>query len=472
MISKNPLKTRSRRVAAAALVLCAAVLFLTLPPVAAPAVKDSEGLQPIIDAVEVEKPEVCLGEENLVTMHAHTEGNTEDGYLHYRGGGGTGRFLVYRGERPEPDASGKTSDTITQPIGTFGRGNVATFTQASYRVKDCKVDHKLLLKYALLPNTIAEFGFSARLIPFGTQARFNAVRYEWDFGDGTVVNTTEPEATHDFTDHLQAHLFESFLVTATAIDASGKRLVGRTGVELPSHYFHNLQTNCMVTLLVRMTPRMPQMDANGVVTQSYRLWHFDPQPIEVTALFKREVTVESLYANPVGSASHKTGGLHEETVPDIRSILGTTVIPPSGIEFTLKLDTKQSPLAAIDYHVEGVTSTGLRVRGQFPLMRPPIPPTRAHHIPISDPVLKAKIARAQELTGHEVITAEDMARLEKQGKFDDLKPAKPQPAPPQFLAPLAAFTRAHGGFRSGSCTATLRIIPSPPKPGRSIYHIL
>jgi hypothetical protein len=419
-------------VTAVAFVLCAAVFVLMLSPVAATDTKDGESLKPIIDAVEVEKPQVCLGEENLITVHAHTAGHTEDDYLHYRGGSGTGRFIVYRGERPEPAASGQTSDTLTQPIGVFGRGNVATFTQASYRVKDCKVDHKLLLKYTLLPNTIAEFGFAARIIPFGTQVRFNAVRYEWDFGDGKVVNTTKPEATHDFTEHLHAHLFESFLITATAIDASGKRLVGRAGIELPSHYFHNLQTNCMVTLLVRMTPRMPQMDIHGVVTQSYRLWHFDPQPIEVTALFKREVTVESLYANPVGSASHQAGGLHEEKVPDISAILGTTVIPPSGIEFTLHLDTKQSPLVAIDYHVEGVTSTGLRVRGQFPLMRPPIPPTREHHIPIGDPVLKAKIVRAQELTGHAVITAEDMARLEKQGKFDDLKPAKPQPDTPGF----------------------------------------
>jgi hypothetical protein len=168
------------------------------------------------------------------------------------------------------------------------------------------------------------------------------------------------------------------------------------------------------------------MDANGVVTQSYRLWHFDPQPIQVTELFKREVTVESLYENPMARAGHRTE-VKAQPVPDIRSVLGTTVIAPSGIEFTLKLDTTKSPLAAIDYHLEGITSTGLRVRGQFALMRPPIPPTRAHHIPITDPVLKAKIERAQEITGHEVITAEELARLEKEGRFDDLKPTQLQP---------------------------------------------
>ena len=436
MAYNNPLKGRSGRMAGA-LLLCGALLVLVLltPAVASSSspsqmpstpAQDGHGLVPIIDAIEVEKPEVCVGEENLVTVHAHTEGHAEDGYLHYRGAAGVGQFIVFRGQLPESDQSGRLTVVHTEPIGVFGRANTAVYNQAAFRVKDCKVDHKLLVQYALLPNTTAEFAFTARLVPFGTPVPFNAVRYEWDFGAGNVVNTTEPQATHDFAARLHAHLFESFLVTVTAIDASGKRLVGRTGLELPSHYFHNLQTHHMVTLLVRMTPRMPQMDADGIVTQSYRLWHFDPQPIQVTALFKREITVESLYENPLAKTGHRAE-IKVQPVPDIRSVLGTTAITPSGIEFTLKLDTTKSPLAAIDYHVEGVTSTGLRVRGQFALMRPPIPPTRAHHIPITDPVLKAKIERAQEITGHEVITAEEMARLEKEGRFDDLQPTQLQP---------------------------------------------
>jgi len=465
MAYNHPLNSRSRRVAAA-LLLCGALLFLVLlgplhqdsattqavasssapsqtqstpPPVIATAPpQDGHGLVPIIDAIEMEKPDVCLGEENLVTVHAHTAGHAEDGYLHYRGAVGAGQFLVFRGQPPEPDQSGRPTAVRTEPIGVFGKANAAVYSQAAFRVKDCKVDHKLLVQYAVLPNTTAEFAFTARLVPFGTPVPFKAVRYEWDFGAGNVVNTTEPQATHDFTERLHAHLFESFLITVTAIDASGKRLVGRTGLELPSHYFYNLQTHHMVTLLVRMTPRMPQMDANGVVTQSYRLWHFDPQPVQVTEIFKREVTVESLYENPSVGTGHRTE-VKAQQVPDIRSVLGTTVIPPSGIEFTFKLDTTQSPLVAIDYHIAGVTSTGLRVRGQFALMRPPIPPTREHHIPITDPVLKAKIERAQELTGHEVITAEELARLEKEGRFDDLKPTKPQP---ETTPPVAARPEA------------------------------
>src|SRR5512132_4534604 len=99
MASNHPLNNRSRRVAVA--LLCGALLVLVLlgprlqqgsattqavagssspsqtqstpPPViaAAPA-QDGHSLVPIIDAIEVEKPEVCVGEENLVTVHAHT----------------------------------------------------------------------------------------------------------------------------------------------------------------------------------------------------------------------------------------------------------------------------------------------------------------------------------------------------------------------------------------------------------------
>src|SRR5688572_886802 len=35
---------------------------------------------PLIDAVEVEKPEVCAGEENLITVRSHTTNGT-DAYL-------------------------------------------------------------------------------------------------------------------------------------------------------------------------------------------------------------------------------------------------------------------------------------------------------------------------------------------------------------------------------------------------------
>ena len=38
----------------------------------------------------VEKPEVCAGEENLITVKAHTPGHKDDAYLKYLIGAGNG----------------------------------------------------------------------------------------------------------------------------------------------------------------------------------------------------------------------------------------------------------------------------------------------------------------------------------------------------------------------------------------------
>jgi PKD domain len=381
---------------------------VTVPAPVAP-VDPSAGLLPIIDAIEVEKSDVCEGEENLVTVHAHTDGHAEDGYLHYRGGAADGQFMVFHGAG---------QGTVQAPIGVFGRGNTATWGQASYRVRECKADHKLLVGHTLLTNTNAEFQLWARLIPFGVPTPFEAVRYEWDFGDGTAAGTTEPMTTHDFSVRPQRQLFESYLVTVTAVDAAGHRVVGRAGLELPSQYFHNLEVAHVVTLMERMTPRLPQLDPDGVVRQSYRLWHYDPEPIRVTALYRRQIEVADMEQNFSPTAPPK---VPEEVHVDPAKVLGTTVIPPSGIEFRLSIDTRTSNVAAQTYRVVGVTRSGMPVIGSFSLMRPPPMPTRERHMPVEDPVMQEKIARAMQLTGKPFVTADDMQRLELAGKFADLR---------------------------------------------------
>jgi hypothetical protein len=56
------------------------------PPVGEPPKPKPPGQPPVIDEIVVEKPEVCAGEENLITVRAHTtDGN--DVFLHYMIGG-------------------------------------------------------------------------------------------------------------------------------------------------------------------------------------------------------------------------------------------------------------------------------------------------------------------------------------------------------------------------------------------------
>jgi hypothetical protein len=394
----------------------ASALRLTTPAAAlGPAAElvtnnDDEGA-PIIDNIEVEKPEVCVGEENLVTVHAHTEDQEENGYLHFRGPAAQGQFIVVRGAKSDQGT------VATQTIGVFGRDNIATWGEASFRVKDCTVRYKLIVRQSLLANTAAEIELSARVIPLGVPTPFVAVRYEWDFGDGAEVVTTEPRARHDFAERLRDQLFQSFLVTVTAVDADGEQVVGRHGIELASHYFHNREVAGVVTLMERMVPRIPEVDDRGVVTESYRLWHYDAEPIRVTALWRRQIPFSDMNAERPSQSGPVTAG--EERV-DAASILGTTLIPPSGIQFNLKLDTKTSSIGAIFYRIDGVTSSGMPVIGTFALMRPPELPTLAHHIAVEDPLVSQKIARAMALTGKTYISLDDLNLLQIEGKFDDL----------------------------------------------------
>jgi very-short-patch-repair endonuclease len=54
-------------------------------------------------------------------------------------------------------------------------------------------------------------------------------------------------------------------------------------------------------------------------------------------------------------------------------------------------------------------------------MRPPPRPTKENSTPVTDPVLMAKVKKARELLGQPFVTDEDLWRLEREGRFDDLK---------------------------------------------------
>src|SRR5207248_6071246 len=64
-------------------------------PPAAPKPLATSVAPPVFDTVRLEKEEVCEGEENLVTVHAHTtDGN--DAFLHYTVAGEAGSQVPVR----------------------------------------------------------------------------------------------------------------------------------------------------------------------------------------------------------------------------------------------------------------------------------------------------------------------------------------------------------------------------------------
>jgi hypothetical protein len=186
-------------------------------------------------------------------------------------------------------------------------------------------------------------------------------------------------------------------------------VLGRTSLQLINPAFEDLATKGVVTLLVQLTPRFPELGSDGVVRQKVRLFHMRDRPV-----FIHNAQVFKHLMNPTGASPQQ--------VVDPSSLLGTSIIPPGkGIEFEVKLDTnKDTDVFSVEYALEGKDSEGLPVRGTFSVMRPPPKPTKEKSDPVVDAQLKEKILAARKLLNRPYVTDEDLWSLERQGKFAEI----------------------------------------------------
>jgi len=384
---------------------------------------------PIIDEITVEKTEVCEGEENLITVHAHTPDGADDAFLHGVIDGAPGLSV--------PVVSFRNRDGTIPPrsILVFGRGDAPVEVPLpDFEVKECMAERRVVIDFRLQPNTESEFELSARIQELAAAAPFQPVRWRWDFGDGTTAETTDPWVVHDFEGRRQDQtLYASLAIRVEAIDAAGARVAGRHTIVIQNRPFANLAFAGTVTLSVRLTPRFPERGPDGRVRGRVRLWHHRPDP----------VTIERVVAR----RNYHDQRPYQERPVDVEALLGTRTIPPAGIEIAVELDTAAEPdLFSIDYWLEGTSAEGLPVRGFFPVMTPPKLPTADDHQPVRDPALGARIRRARELLGKDYVTDEDLWALDRRGAFDDL-PA-PGSTPPSGTPP------SYGDLP-----------PHPPRPG-------
>jgi hypothetical protein len=389
---------------------------------------------PVIDEITVEKPEVCAGEENLITVRAHTPNGT-DAFLHYAVGRTQGRSVPLR-IWPEPDGSYEKPT-----ISVFGRNNVATRVEVPpYRVKDCKPARNAVIAARLSANTEAEYEFAAKIVEVGAKddpkaKPFKPVSYRWRFGDGATKTTTEARAVHSYEERPQETFVSDYLVEVEVRSESGDKLVGRAALELLNTIFENYAQRGIVTIMATPTPRFPELGSDGRVHQSFRLWHHRDAPVRIKKLFAVRHYIETSDNSPPESV-------------DVGSTLGSGEIPPGhGADVDIVLDTQSEPdVFTITYSLEGETAEGAPARGSFSLMRPPPKPTKESSTPVLDPGMVAKIQRARKLLGQEFVTDEDIWRLEREGKMDDLK-VEPSPAAAAPVAPVASspVSRKSGG---------------------------
>ena len=371
---------------------------------------------PIIDEISVEKPEVCSGEENLITVRAHTDNGT-DAFLHSVVDGTMGVSVPVR---LWLDDSGHVQGNHS--VSVFGRTNVAaTAALPDYRVKDCQPARIVAVEQHLRANSWADFDFVAKIVTLPARGEdsapaardaFTATSYVWSFGDGDTATTSAPAVMHSYEGRAQETLYSYFTVGVEVRSKEGGKLTGRTTLPLINTAFESLARKGIVQLLIALDPRFPDLGSDGRVVQRVRVWHTrrDPVTIESAAVTKYFETA--------------SGQTRPEPVDPVQ-VLGASVIPPGkeGIAATVVLDTVADPgVFSVTYRLAGRSQEGLPVMGSFSVLRPPPRPTAENSQRVTDSTLTAKILAARAILGKDVVSDEDIWQLEREQRL-------PPPAP-------------------------------------------
>ncbi len=388
------------------------------PAAEEPAVSVAPPAAPIVDDILVEKQEVCSGEENLITIRAHTpDGN--DAFLHYTVGSGTGQRLPLRVWLDENGTYELPSVTV------FTKDNVATRVPLpAYKVKPCEPERLVHVMSRRLPNSEDDFEFFAKVVERPTlpgqpeRKPFAPVKYVWTFDDEAPVTSPGPIVSHTLLGGAGAgSLYTQHLVRVDIYDAAGRKETGRSSLQVMNTSFENFTKKGIVTLHSVGSPRFPELGEDGVVRQTFRLYHRFGGAVRID-----RVTTIRAFAPPSDAPPPP------EQV-DVASLPVKEVPAGRGTEVQVSLDTKAEPdVVALTYALEGTSADGHPARGTFSVMRPPPRPSKEQGNPITDPVLLAKVKRARELLQQPYVTDEDLFRLEREGKFANLKVEPLEPA--------------------------------------------
>jgi hypothetical protein len=412
---------------------------------------------PVIDDITVEKPSVCSGEENLVTVKAHTTNGTDE-FLHFVIDGQLGSSV--------PVTQWRTDHGVGHHvISVFGRNNVVTTVPLpEFEVRDCVPARIVNIEKRLRSNTWADYDFVARIATPRTwnqeraepAAPFEPALYVWSFGDGQSVTTSSPVAEHDYEGRTQNALYSYFAVSVEIHGKTGDILRGRTSLALINPAFEALKQKGIVTLLIALEPRFPEVGSDGRAMQQVHLWHTRPDPVHIDQVFRIKYYEQGAGESP-------------PEIVDVRALLGTdTIAPGPGIRAKVALHSIDEPeVFSVTYRLSGKSAEGLPVSGSFSVMKPPPMPTREKSVAVVDPVLKAKILAARSILGKSFVSDEDIWELERAGKFANLQvpdKASSAPAPSgQAAPPMRPGMARDRSFEKGPPVPTSTdFAPAPP----------
>src|SRR5438128_5524660 len=332
-----------------------------LPAPLKPPAASSAVAPPVFDLVRLEKDEVCEGEENLVTVRAHTtDGN--DAFLHYTVAGEAGSQVPVRAYL------GRDGNPPPQYAVAFSKDNVATrIDLPRYRVKNCRPTRILVVTMRMLPNSVGEREFTATVQTLDG-APFTPAWYEWSFGDGESGVTPGPIAIHDYSTLPQKTAFSDLLVKVKALDGSGQMVEGRLPLHLRNVAFAT-RLRGMATIFAAPVPRFPEAGPDGIVRQRVRLWHAEDGPVQIAG-----ATLSRFYL----PASEGSAPAAPTTVAlDHSRVLRHAEIPPGAfVEESLEFDFgADAAVYAVTLAVQAVTASGMQARGELASLRPLARPT-------------------------------------------------------------------------------------------------
>jgi hypothetical protein len=355
----------------------------------------------VIDEITVEKQEVCEGEENLISVKAHTLDGT-DADLHYFIGQAAGASAPIRSYRsPSGDIPAPKKITVV------GRATSPSITVdvPDFKVKECKSPRSLLVGYRPLPNAPDEYEFQARLIEEDGTASLNPKQYRWSFGDGKSEVTSIPFAVHSYARRPEKTLYSQFLVQATAVGESGEEVLGRVSFQKHNFGYATLENRKAILLFSEGTPRFPKLDDQGRVTQTFRVWHAYDQSVEIQRVF-------------IVREDHQ-GRRDRGTAVEPSKFLSDLTVPPGGeVEVEITLDTKQEPeLFGFTYRLEGTSTDGKPAYGEATVLVPPPRPTRDNSTPIEDPRMVSRIQQALKILHQDTVSLEELRSLERAGRL-------------------------------------------------------
>jgi hypothetical protein len=304
-----------------------------------------------IEGIDVDKQQVCKGEEITVSVRAHA--TERDG----------GRFLSY-GVLGHPDVVGprftlRLEESLAVDwMRVFVRGQRGAAVKAipPVVVKDCETPDVLTIDVQRKPEMMDRAWLTARLAERGTTAAANPLRpveYRWTFGDGTTQTTATPEVEHNFENRRQNVAYAYYFVSVEARDTHGKTARGSRSLRFVNLGFHPLIHDKQVVVFSAIDPRA----AGG---EKVWLYHGHDEAVRI----------DSVVVNDVARGANGDDVTVATNGHDPMSLLGFAELPPGKSLATRDLAALRPADAGKQRVVEitGHTASGHAARGAFNLL--------------------------------------------------------------------------------------------------------